>query len=166
MAFSDPQSILNEFGLHAGQVVADLGAGTGGYSLLAAKMITSAGKVYAVEVQPDLLVRLKNDASHAGLDNIEIIHGDMEQPGGTRIKDKTADIALVCNALFQIEHKEQFIQEIKRILKSTGRVLVVDWTESFGGLGPQPEYVITEAQTKQLFEKNGFQSAMSIQAGD
>jgi ubiquinone/menaquinone biosynthesis C-methylase UbiE len=166
MAFSDPEKNLGELGIHNGSFIADLGAGSGAYTLAAAKIVGDGGKVFAVDVQGDLLARIKNAAAGAHLKNVEAVHGDIEELGGTRLKDISVDIALACNVLFQVEQKENFADEIKRILKPNGRVLVVDWSDSFGGLGPQPEHVITESQAKELFEKHGFAFVKKFDAGD
>ncbi len=166
MAFSDPQKNIEALGISEGSYVADLGAGSGFYSLAAAHMVGAGGKIYAVDVQQEVLTRLKNAAHAAHLANLEIIHGDMERLGGTRLKDQSVDIAFVCNALFQIDHKDDFMNEVKRILKPNGRVLLVDWMESFGGLGPQPEHVFSQIDATALCKKHGFILINSIHAGD
>ena len=166
MAFSDPVKILEQFGVHPGAHIADLGSGSGAYTLAAAHMAGAGGRVYSIDVQPDLVSKVKNTAHSLHLTNVEVIHGDMETAGGTRLADGICDAALVCNALFQVEQKGTFVDEIKRILKSTGRVLVVDWTDSFGGLGPQSEFVVTEDVARGLFEKHGFVFVSKLEAGD
>src|SRR5262249_34959018 len=138
MAFLEPVRVLHEFGLHEGQVVADLGAGSGFYALAAARMIGPAGKLFAVDVQKELLARLKNAAHTARLKNVHTLHGDMEREGGTTIAAGAADCALVCDVLAQIEQREQFLKEVRRVLRTDGRVLVVDWTKHKHAL-PQQE---------------------------
>jgi ubiquinone/menaquinone biosynthesis C-methylase UbiE len=166
MAFSDPVKNLNELGIHPGSYIADLGAGSGAYSLAAAHMVGKGGKVFAVDVQGDLVSRIKNAAAAEHVTNIEAVHGDIEELGGTRLQDVSIDAALASNVLFQVEQKASFIDEIKRILKPNGRVLVVDWADSFGGLGPQKENVFPESDTKNIFEKHGFAFVKSFDAGD
>jgi ubiquinone/menaquinone biosynthesis C-methylase UbiE len=164
--FSDPKENLNQAGIDEGMMIADLGSGSGFYSLAAARMTGDKGRVFAVDVQKDLLQKLKNTAQAERIFNIEIIWGNVEKLGGTKIRDGFIDLALVSNLLFQIEFKKDFVREIKRILKRTGRVLVVDWSDSFGGMGPQPEAVMPEVEAKKLFEEAGFVFQKSISAGD
>ncbi len=166
MAFSDPQRNIESMGLQEGSQVADLGAGSGFYTLGAAKIVGPSGKVYSIDVQPELLARIRNQAHADKLHNIEVIHGDVEKVGGTRLREISVDVVFACNILFQIEQKQDFVKEIKRILKSGGRVLVVDWQESFGGMGPHPDHVVTEEAARALFEKEGFVFINEIQAGD
>ncbi len=166
MAFSDPQQNLESLGVQEGSYVADLGAGSGFYSFAAGRLVGAGGKVYSIDVQQDLLSRIKNGAHVQKLHNIEVIHGDIERVGGTRLREASIDIVLLCNVLFQVEHKQDCVNEIKRILKAGGRVMIVDWQDSFGGMGPTSEHIFTELQTQELFEKSGFVFISSIDAGD
>lgn len=166
MAFSDPEKNIEQLGLSEGAVVADLGTGSGFYALAASKAVGDSGKVLAVEIQQEVLARVVNMAKAAGLKNMEFLHGDIEENGCTKIGDNVADVAIVANVLFQVEDKVGLVNETKRILKSSGRVLVVDWKESFGGLGPQTKDVVTEATAEDLFEKAGFVFVKEIAAGD
>jgi ubiquinone/menaquinone biosynthesis C-methylase UbiE len=127
MTFSRPADVLEKFGVHEGQQVADLGAGSGYYALAASKIVGDSGKVYVVEVQNEILVRLAREAKREHISNIAFLHTDMERPGGTKIADSVVDSALVCNVLFQIENRPEFLEEVRRILKPSGRVLAVDW---------------------------------------
>lgn len=166
MAFSDPAQIIENIGIQEGSIVADLGSGSGFYSMAAATTIGPTGKVYAVDVQQDLLSRLKSAAHAAKITNIEVLHGDIEHVGGTRIGDAAVDLVIAANVIFQLDNKGGFADEAKRILKPGGRMLVVDWTDSFGGMGPQPNMVFTQQEARQLFEPKGFSFVTGVLAGD
>lgn len=166
MAFSDPQKNIEQFGLSDGAIVADLGAGTGAYTVVAARAVSPAGMVYAIEVQKEFLVNIKNAIGDAGLSNVEVIWGDIERVGKTKIGDRVVDAVISANVLFQIEDKDGFISEIKRILKPGGRVLLVDWKDSFGGMGPQAQNIISYETAKNIFVNSGFTFVRNIDAGD
>ncbi len=163
--FTDPLHTISQFELQSGSRVADLGAGSGLYSLAAARAVGDAGKVYAIEVQKDLLERLKHAAKQERMHNIEVLWGDIETPKGTHLKDHTVDAAIASNVLFQVEHKEGFIAEMKRVLKPGGRVLLVDWSASFGGMGPHADAVVGAQFAQKLFETAGFSLLKKIEAG-
>jgi len=166
--FANPQEILEKFGISPGTIVADLGAGTGHYALAASKMVKGKdidGKVYAIDVQKDLLDRLKNEANREQLTNLEIIWGNAEKVGGTKLRDDSVDVVIASNIFFQIEEKENFAKEIARILKSNGRLLFIDWSGASKGIGPHANMVVTESQAKDFFEKNGFAVERSVPAG-
>ena len=76
MAFTDPSSNLETFGLQEGMVIADLGTGSGFYSIEAAKKI-KGGKIYAIDIQDGLLSRLHNSLSKEHVDTVELIHGNL-----------------------------------------------------------------------------------------
>ncbi len=145
--------------------VVDFGSGSGGHTLAVAKALMSTGRVYAVDVQQDLLSKLKNNAVREGLYNMEVIWGDIEKPNGTKLRDNSIDFVLISNILFQLENKTAMLSEAKRILKQGGGVLLVDWADSFGNIGPKPEAVVTKEKAKELFEKNGFHLDKEIKAG-
>ena len=166
MTFSDPQKNIQQFGLIEGMKVADLGAGSAAYTIAAAAQVGTSGRVYAVEVQKELISNIKNTALKQGLSNVEVIWGDIESLGGTKIKDHSIDAVIVSNVLFQAEDRQGLISEVKRILKPKGRVLVVDWKDSFGGMGPHADHVVSEQSAKKLFEESGFSLERSIPAGD
>ncbi len=166
MAFIDPKNNIEQFGLSEGMRVADLGSGSGFYVIESSKVVGGEGRVYAVDVQKDLLEKVKASASLEGLNNIEIIWGDIEKLGGTKLADASVDAVIISNTLFQVEEKDNLLIETGRILRPNGRVLVVDWTDSFNGLGPAPESVFTGQQAKDLFQKNGFVLDKEISAGE
>ena len=163
--FSDPEKNIEQCGIQAGMSIADLGSGSGFYTIAAAKALISTGRVYSIDAQKDLLAKLKNSAARDGLYNIEVIWGDIEKLNGTKLSDASVDMALLCNVLFQVEDKKTLIQEIKRILKPAGKVLVVDWEDSFGGIGPKPNDIVKKEWIVENFQKFGFHLDREISAG-
>lgn len=163
--FSDPQKNIEQCGIQAGMEIADLGAGSGFYTIASAKALISTGRVYAVDIQKDLLTKLKNTVVRDGLYNVEVILGDIEKVGGTHLRDNSIDLALLCNILFQLEDKKSTITELKRILKTSGKVLIVDWADSFGGIGPKADMVVKKEKVLDMMEKNGFHVDKEISAG-
>jgi ubiquinone/menaquinone biosynthesis C-methylase UbiE len=163
--FSDPVKNVEQCGIQAGMEIADFGSGSGHYSLAAARALIATGRVYAIDIQQGLLSKLKNTAAREGIYNIEVIWGDIEKVNGTKLRDNSIDLVFLSNILFQIDDKEAVIKEVKRVLRSGARVLIVDWTDSFGGLGPKGDVVFRKDAAINLFEKNGFHLDREILAG-
>ena len=159
--FTDPVKNLKTLGLREDNIVADLGAGTGYYSIAAGAMVPR-GKVYAVEVQKDFLTTIKNKAREAHLSNVECFWGNVEKIGGTKIGDNIVDAVIASNILFQVEDRDQFIEEAKRILKSQGKVLLIDWSDS-SSLGLL--VAVPKIKAREMFEKKGFIFEREIDAG-
>lgn len=154
--FTNPEQNILRLGLTEGMRVADFGAGTGFYSKAASPRVGYTGKVYAIEVQKDLVKKLEHDIKTWGLSNIECVWGDIERRGGTKIADHSMDAVIVSNVLFQVEDKVGLVDEVRRVLKKDGKVLLIDWSASFGGMGPKEEHVVNSDKAKELFERKGF----------
>lgn len=163
--FSDPEKNIEQFSLGKGNYVADLGSGAGFYSFASAEAVGENGRVYAVDVQKDLLQKLKRESQLKHLNNIDIIWADLEHIGGTKLRESSMDAVIVANVLFQLEQKDSAVLEIKRIVKKGGRILLIDWLSSFGGMGPQAKDVLSKESAKKLFEKHGLSVDREISAG-
>lgn len=165
VSFSQPRSIVLQMGLSHGARVADLGSGTGHYAQALAGVVGREGKVYAVDVQEDVLKHAKINAHQHHTHTIETVWGDIEKKGGTHLRDALVDGVVLANVLFQVEHREAVAQEALRILKPGGIILVVDWVGSFGGIGPRPDQVIGEEAVVALFSALGCTKRKSVAAG-
>jgi ubiquinone/menaquinone biosynthesis C-methylase UbiE len=163
--FSDPENNIKQFALASGMMVADFGSGSGFYSMAASKAVMPGGKVFAVDIQKNLLEKLKNGARQNHISNIDIVWGDLEHLGGTKLRESSMDAVIACNLFFQIENKDALCLEAKRILRPNGRIMVVDWGGSFGGVGPQETDVISKIKMSDLFLDHGFVLDREIAAG-
>ena len=164
--FSDPEQNISQFELIKGSHVADFGSGSGFYSFSAAEAVGEDGKVYAIDVQKDLLQKLNNEAKKVRhLTNIEIIWGDLDDLGGTKLKESSIDAVIAANIFFQLENKENACLEIKRILKNKGRVLLIDWIDINNGNISQGINPFTKDIARDLFIKNGFTEEREFEAG-
>lgn len=164
--FSDPAKNIEQLGLSKGMFVADFGAGSGFYTMSSAKAVGEKGRVYAIDVQKELIQKIKNQAKIEHLSNIEIIWGDVEKVGGSKMRDDSVDAVIIANILFQLSDKNNICLEAKRILKKGGRLLVVDWIDSFGNLGPRQEDIFSVSGAKEIFLKNGFAVEKEFNAGE
>lgn len=164
--FAKPDTILGGFGVEPGWLVADLGSGAGAYTLLLSGLVGPSGRVYAIDVQPELLLKVKDLSDKNRRENIDIVRGNIEEVGGTHLKNASMDAVVVSNVFFQIEEKGSFIAEIKRILKPRGRLLLSDWEDSFNHMGPHPDAVIPQAKAEKLFGQAGFKVERTIPAGE
>jgi ubiquinone/menaquinone biosynthesis C-methylase UbiE len=84
MAFADPDKNISFFGLRPGMQVADFGAGNGSYVLAMSRKIVPNGKIYAIDIQKELLIRLKNQLTEKFITKVDFIWGDLENLGGSK----------------------------------------------------------------------------------
>ena len=164
--FTNPETNINELGIYEGMTIVDLGAGTGAYTIALAKRVGDTGKVYAVEVQKEFLANIQDAAKREGLKNIEVIWGDIERALGTKIKDGLADAVVISNVLFLAEDKAGLLGEARRILKTGGKLLLVDWKDSFNNLGPVKDAVVPASIARGMCERAGFVLKHEFDAGE
>jgi ubiquinone/menaquinone biosynthesis C-methylase UbiE len=164
--FSNPPEVLAALEVGPGMVIADLGAGSGAYTLAAAALVGEKGKVFAVDVQKDLLSRIQNEATRRGHTQVTIIWGDIETHQGTRIKSDSVQLVILSNVLFQCDNKLGALREALRIVAPHGKLAVIDWADSFNGLGPIPAHVLTKKQAAALCETAGATLVREFPAGE
>ena len=165
MAFANPKRNIEQFMLAEGMEVADFGAGAGYLAVEAGEVVGKKGKVFVIDIQQQLLTKSTHYAQDHHLESIVFIHGDLEKERGSTLPDQSVDAVIISNMLFQVDDKSAVLREAYRILKDTGKVLVVDWRESFGGMGPQTDRVFPESELRTYAENEGFAYVSSIDAG-
>jgi ubiquinone/menaquinone biosynthesis C-methylase UbiE len=164
--FVDPNVVVTHFHIREGDVVADFGAGGGFFVEVLARLVGQSGRVYACEIQRELVEKIGALVRTKGLFSVDPIWCDMEMDHGVKIADGALDVAIMVNTLFQLEHKDVALGEVARTVRSGGKFFIIDWSESFGGLGPQPGDVVTSVQAKALVEAAGFVYERTFDAGD
>lgn len=165
MAFANPVVILDAFGLSEGERVADLGCGAGYFTVAASDRVGETGAVYAIDVQAELLTKARS-LDQTKRENIHFITADLEVPGSTHLGTGVVDTALLINVLFQLSDIALALAEAVRITRPGGRLLVIDWTDSFGGLGPPEEHIVSEAEARSAAEAAGCACEPFMHAGD
>ncbi|MEY4747464.1 MAG: hypothetical protein RLZZ416_513 [Candidatus Parcubacteria bacterium] len=165
VAFAHPPRNVTALSVEPGMAVADFGAGSGHYVMEIAQRLANIGHVYAIDVQRDLLQRIKNEAHRRGFKNVEVIWADLEEADASKIADGKIDLVLVSNLLFQVPDKIMILREAVRILRPHGRCAIIDWSESFGGMGPQKGDVVTKDAALALARSVGLAFEKEFSAG-
>jgi ubiquinone/menaquinone biosynthesis C-methylase UbiE len=153
--FSDPLKIIEQIPFPPDSHIADFGCGAGAYSLLLAEK-AEVSKIFSIDVRKEMIERLGNIARSEQLHKIHVVWGDVDEENGSRLRSGSVDVVLIINTLFQAEKKKQMIEEAFRVLKRDGKLVIVDWSESFGNIGPKEDHVIKEDTAKLLVEEVGF----------
>ncbi len=162
--FAHPARNVSVLGVEPGMKIADLGSGSGAYVLALAEALLMSGTVYAIDVQKELLRRIKNEAEKRGLTNVEIVWGNLEEKEGSKLAPKM-DLVLISNLLFQLDDHKAVLSEAARVLKIGGRVAIIDWTESFGNMGPHTDAVVTKEEAYELARGAGLTFVKEFAAG-
>ncbi|MBP6888696.1 MAG: methyltransferase domain-containing protein [Candidatus Pacebacteria bacterium] len=162
--FLTPDHLVKELYLKPGDRVADIGCGTGVYTIALAEQVGTMGQVYAVDVHRDALHTLASTLDKRGIINVEMLWADAEK--NIPIDAYSLDALVLSNVLFQFEDVDKALSLVSKLIKPEGQLLVVDWRDSFGGIGPHSSHVIQEEQAIQLVQSHGFRLLKRLPAGD
>ena len=163
--FAHPMRNVGAFGIEPGMSVADFGSGSGAYVLAIAERLENSGHVYAVDVQRDLLRRTHTEAHKRGFKNVRVIWADLEKAGASKLADHSLDVVLISNLLFQIDDKDAVLTEAWRVLRPRGQLAIIDWSDSFGGMGPIRQEVVKKETALALAQKSHFELSREFEAG-
>ncbi|HEY4526495.1 MAG TPA: methyltransferase domain-containing protein [Candidatus Paceibacterota bacterium] len=170
--FAHPGKNIEMFSLKPGAIVADFGAGSGHYTFEIAHILHGDGMVYAIDVQQDLLRRIKNEAQRKGLTNIETMWGDISRHGGARLAPSSVDTVVASNVLFQLQHPQGAFLEARRILKRDGTLIMIDWNDSLPAgrqvsvrIGPAKGHVFDKERAAEFAAASGFRVKEQFAAG-
>jgi len=163
--FLNPRGILEQVGIQAGMRIGDLGCGTGYMSFAASPMVGAKGRIYAVDVQKDVIAQVKKEALMENIGNVETVWSNLEIIGATKVPPESLDLALFVNVLFQINDKKPVFGEARRLLKPGGALLVVDWKQGDTSIGPPAERRLDLADVSKIAAETGFVEIGAINAG-
>jgi ubiquinone/menaquinone biosynthesis C-methylase UbiE len=160
--WQDPEAILGRAGLAAGQTFIDLGSGNGFFALPAARIVGESGRVYAVDSYKDGIETLLVQARAEGLDNIE---GTVGRGEDLVLCDSCADMVFFGIALHDFDDPARVLANARRMIKSSGTLVNVDWKKEPTGPGPPLEIRFSTEKATMLIQQAGFSAAPPEDAG-
>lgn len=164
--FIDPEEVLNQINLQLGSTVADFGCGSGYFVFPIAKRLKEDGKVYALDVLKDKLEAIESQAKLSGLTNIITKRVNLEKEGGSKLEDESLDWVVIKDMLFQNQNKEVILAEAKRVLKPEGRMIVIEWGEENGSVGPEGGLRVAREKLTEMLSGAGLKIVQEISAGN
>lgn len=145
--------------------VADLGCGSMAFfTLQAAKLVGDQGRVYACDIQKEVLSSAEGKARQEGLLNIKTVWTNLEIFGATKIME-SLDYVLLVNTLFQTKKHKEVLKEAYRLLKAQGKMLFVEWKAASGPVGPAKELRLQRQTVEELAREVGFIKLKDFEAG-
>lgn len=137
--------LVDELGLKAGMVVADVGAGSGYLSRRMAPLVAPGGRVLAVDIQPEMLEMLVKLAEDPRYRNIEPVLGTS---GDTRLPAQGVDLAIMVDVYHELEYPHEVLESIVRALKPGGRVAFVEFRGEDANVPIKSLHKMTERQIR------------------
>jgi arsenite methyltransferase len=146
--------VLDHLLIKQGDVIADIGAGTGYFSLLFAQRVGNKGLVYAVDIDENMVTYLANRSKKEGLDNIKTI---LASPNDPLLPKLSADLIFIGDTYMFIENREQYLIRVRESLKNSGHLAIISFNRKAEISGAPPLHLmISREKTKQEAEKAGF----------
>jgi len=147
--WQNPQKIIELLELKPSDVVADLGCGTGYFTVPIARKVK---KVYGIDIQKEMLTFLEQKIRQHKIGNIETV---LSKENEIPIQDESVDLLLTVNTLHEFRDKEAIVNEMRRVLKVDGRAVIVDFKKEISDVGPPVSIRVSKEQAKRLFKEKG-----------
>jgi predicted methyltransferase len=142
-AWQKPDTIMDALGIADGSSVADLGAGGGWFTVRLARRVGPRGRIYAEDVQKEMIESMNRRFTREGLHNVTIVLGTSENPG---LAPKSVDAVLIVDSYAEVEQGVEWLRNVRSALKPNGRIGIVDFRkDGSGGPGPPLDERIDEA---------------------
>jgi SAM-dependent methyltransferase len=156
----NPEAALDALNIKPGMVVADVGAGTGYMSLKLAKRVGASGKVYAEDVQPEMLDKIRANAAKAGLANIETVQGTFTDP---KLPKAQMDLVLLVDVYHEFSEPQKMLQGIRDSLKPDGRLVLLEFRKEDPNIPIIPEHKMSVGEVRTELEAEGFKLGSVIE---
>ncbi|MCW4025051.1 MAG: methyltransferase domain-containing protein [Candidatus Bathyarchaeota archaeon] len=165
----NPEVVFDEINLKSGETFLDLGSGHGDYSLYAAKIVGASGIVYAIDKWVELVTNLVATADSQGLANVFGITSDITAP--LPLKDNCVDVCFISTVLHIINTRDTkglmdpLFREVRRVLKSTGRLIIIECKKEELPFGPPFHMRLSPKETEDVAKQYGFEKTRIIDLG-
>ena len=148
-----PSKAIAALNIRPGQVVADIGAGSGYYSVRLARAVGPTGRVYATDIQPEMLTLLKKKVDADKFANIELVLGTETD---TRLPDGAIDLAVMVDVYHELSQPQAFLKSVRRALKKNGRLVLIEFRKEDPRVPIREEHKMSIAEARQELEAEGF----------
>ena len=148
--WENPEEILGTVEIKAEFVAADLGCGSGFFTIPLSRRVK---KVFAIDVQREMLSFLEDKIRRLKISNIELL---LSKANEIPLENQSVDFLISVNTLHEFDERDKMIREINRVIKPHGRLLVVDFQKKETGFGPPANIRISKALALRSFLRSGF----------
>jgi predicted methyltransferase len=148
-----PSIAIRALQLRKGQVVADIGAGSGYYTMRMADAVGPEGKVYATDIQTGMLDIVRRRVTAARLTNVETV---LSAPDDPKLPADSLDLAIMVDVYHELSAPQEFIRRLRSALKRSGRLVLLEFRKEDPRVPIRPEHKMSIAEVKAELEPEGF----------
>jgi len=156
-----PESLLRQLALAPGMTVADIGAGTGYYTWQLAKLVGPGGRVYAVDVQPEMISMLDSQTAKRGVPNVVSVLGTETT---VKLPLASVDLAIMVDVYHELAYPSEVLNSIVGALKPGGRVVFVEYRAEDPSVAIKPLHKMSKLQIRREATVHGLKWERSIES--
>ncbi len=151
-----PAEVVEALELEPGVDIADIGAGTGYFSVPFAERVGPQGKVFAVDVQQDLIDYLTARAKAENIENMQAVLGKFDDP---LLAESSVDLIFICDVVHHIDNRQAYFAKLAKALREGGRIAIIDFYKKDQPVGPNKESKIAKDDMIAELGQAGFRLA-------
>jgi arsenite methyltransferase len=155
-AYQKPHEVLTALDIKQGEVIADVGAGSGYFTFRLAHHVGDNGKVYAIDVSPDMILHLNRRIRDLKTMNVSSILADPDDP---LLPERSVNRFFFSTSWHHIENHAKYLSHIKKMLKPGGEIVMIDFHKKELPVGPPMQMRIAREDLIKQMEGNGFRLA-------
>ncbi len=148
-----PSKAIAALNIKSGQTVADIGAGSGYYSVRLAGAVGPTGRVFATDIQPEMLAIIKKKLDALPIPQIQLVLGT---PTESNLPDGSVDLALMVDVYHELSDPQVFLRSLKRALKPGGRLVLIEFRKEDRRVPIREEHKMTVSEARKELEAEGY----------
>jgi len=152
-AYQKPHEVLKALNIKPGEIIADIGAGSGYFTFRLSHFVGDKGKVYAVDVSPDMILHINRSIRDQKANNVVTVLADPDDP---LLPDQSVNRFFICEVWHHIENQTKYLTLMKKMLKPGGEVVMIDFQKKEFPVGPPMNMRIAREDVIKRLESNGY----------
>lgn len=152
----DPDLALKTIGIAKGSTVADIGAGSGYMTVRMAALVGPTGRVYATDIQPEMLAMLRARLEEERIANVRLVQGEMDDP---KLPPASLDLVLMVDVYHEFSEPQKMLRGIRAALKPAGRLVLLEYRKEDPRIPIRFEHKMSITEARMELEAEGFRFA-------
>jgi ubiquinone/menaquinone biosynthesis C-methylase UbiE len=155
-----PARALQIIGIQSGSTVADIGAGSGYFTLRMARLVGPTGKVYANDIQQGMLDIIRKRLTEERITNVTLVLGETADP---KLPPSSIDMALMVDVYHEVQEPQAMLRRIREALKPDGRLVLLEYRKDDPTIPIIPSHKMSVEEARLEVEHEGFTLASVIE---